>query len=95
MSASNPIMDNANPLVSEIALPTRRRRNPEIAKQVDASIHALWESVKANYIVEEIEVPSSGSETEHSSDAELDVDPIDAQEIYGKLLLMSNNEPAI
>lgn len=76
--------DNSNPLVSEIALPTRRRHSPETAKQNDDSIHALWQSLKSSHIVDETEIYSSSSDSESVHDGEPDVDPIDSQEIYGK-----------
>lgn len=80
-------MDNANPLVSEIALPTRRRRIPEVQAQNNDSIHALWASVKQDFTISESEVASSHSGSDFESsiyEDDSDVDPIDAREIYGE-----------
>lgn len=83
-------MDNANPLVSEIALPTRRRRNPEKQSHDDKSIHSLWQSVKQDLTIDEMEVSSSGSDS--ASDNEVDIDPIDTQEIYDLTSTISDPE---
>lgn len=76
--------DNSNPLVSEVALPTRRRRDPQTSKVNDDSIHALWQSIKSGSSVEETEIYSSGSDSEPSHEDDAEVDPIDTQEIYGQ-----------
>jgi hypothetical protein len=76
-------MDNANPLVSAVALPTRRRRDTVKSQQDDGSIFALWDSVLATTKYEEGDSAdcSSGSERDFADDVE---DPIDSQEVYGQ-----------
>jgi hypothetical protein len=79
-------MDNANPVVNENIVSRRHRKDTTKSPEEDGSIFALWASIKAEDHDEGIESTSSASQTDLAAEDD-EVDPIDAQEIYGKQVL--------
>lgn len=77
-------MDNANPTVLNVAdLPTRRGKGGLGSKKTAGSEIQQLMQFKSHYMMQDIDL--SDPESALESDEETAVEPIDEQEIYGKV----------